>query len=1305
MIHIGLELMVLLLQSPAISAFVFKASVLPLAQLPGHLKSFPQRWPLPRGDLYHWIPLLNRFDDILENFNREYDLEAGPQSRPFGRGLLAKGVAEESKSSTVTSTSETDLDSLGLESDGDRVLVETLLEFSKSLLENCGNRSLYNSSERLGALLNTTSLSLLSSTLQLAIRLAQRYHASRQRGAGNQHLNNALLASHYNIDLEKVQKLANTFVKTPLPRHELAQTPTTAKGKGKAQASLRTLGSTGGNDLLALVQNPPLTNGSVKSHAPSNQHLVDAEDWGSVLLNYYQPATAKNEDSAPMTPTPSRRASGLSRPSQLSSTEDTEESSPAAHLGKSTEATTAGMKHLEIPHSKVASTPVEDILKEQSDAIPNDSRYDFLSKLRVAHAMTTSLATRQEMVKIRLLAITNLTYIYPEFTLQQKIFTPDSDEPRNLQLAYQLAELVHSSNNQRSGVPVPLQTVALGTLEALSKHKPKASDICAALTININHGILFSLLQRAVDDMGKEDTDELDVEKEEWREAVFSLLDALPASSPRTGETLMAAGLLEILIEVLNLRTKRAERNHPKVLTFLNTFIYTVRDAFQNLANAKGLDTISDLIAYEVQSSAERATEDGGLSMEYRNQVTDYQIPFYQQQTLRMLFKIINHMMSHSTGNFDRLLRNLIDSPQLLAGLRTVITNPKIFGSSVWSGAVNIMSSFIHNEPTSYAVISEAGLSKGLLDSMRSPALPVGEVNDSADGPEDRAQEGGQEQGLPDANADTETLMKYFLLELPKTQATRPEDYVLANGILPATDAIVTVPQAFGAICLNNSGMSLFRKSSALEHFFEIFESSDHVKALSSEMDLARLLGSSFDELVRHHPDLKMLVLSAILRMINRVIDLCKARGDKPGYGAKLWVETEKGDLLEADFRASSSTSQAITSPEDVENAMDEKNGPNSPTFIEICMKFLSGFFENHPHCSLFVEAGGATKIRELATLPGLPYDFNNTTASHEIAGILHRCAEQNPHLVLPGLLQQTQITADTLKPLLDYSKDGGYFEKYTTPRDPNIGPVECETGSSIVSSLVQIQTLCNIWIEVFSPPHFNSRSSHTPFSQVNLVDYYKSVIKCLGLLHRVCVWEEILLQKRIPESWTKATQIKGYGMGSAEADEIFGFLSNQDEEPEGLNGDSTMIDSEEQSSSNGTINGLSEKRSKRLSISTDKRTAAFKNTRTLRYLLSQIPSCIVPFLQGLGKALVGKRRAGPSDLYPRQSAHMVAESMSDAILDQLQYEAPKNYTSVKDRYAYWIVILTSISQLVIEGWLLSPHLHIVKAYQDFRPC
>ena len=83
-----------------------------------------------------------------------------------------------------------------------------------------------------------------------------------------------------------------------------------------------------------------------------------------------------------------------------------------------------------------------------------------------------------------------------------------------------------------------------------------------------------------------------------------------------------------------------------------------------------------------------------------------------------MLFKFMQHMMVQSGGNADRLLRNLIDSPKLLSALKVVVENGVIWGSNIWSTVVGIVIAFIYNEPTSCAVVHEAGLSHALLETV-----------------------------------------------------------------------------------------------------------------------------------------------------------------------------------------------------------------------------------------------------------------------------------------------------------------------------------------------------------------------------------------------------------------------------------------------------------------------------------------------------------------------------------------------------------------------------------------------------------
>ena len=1248
--------------------------------------------------------MLNRFDHILEQFIQEYGLDSGPQRKPFGTVVLTRGVAAEDGDVKISGTDPAKLEPLHFALDGDRELVEHILRFSRTLLENCGNRSLYGSSERLSDLLNTTNLSLLSTSLQLMVRLAQRYHASRQKTTNsNQNLNNALLASHYNIDLEKVQKLAEPFVKLPASYHKAFQTPAGKKGKEKASTIRNRSVTTNANDMLSLMQtSTPAMNGSAKQSALVSKLEYDSsrwEDWEGVSLMYYPVNTSKDESKA-ATPTPSRRASNLSKPSRLSSSDDV--SDPiATQSGEKLNEKSTSMANIEFIPGQIKSTSMENLLSNTPSNVPKDVQYELLSRLRVAHAIMNSLETRQEIIGIRLLALTNLAYIYTEDTFKQKVLQRDSDEPRNLQLVQLICDLLHPPASKPANVPVKLQTYALGTLEAFVKLKTKASDVCSALSVNVNHGVLFFLLRKAVADMGTESLGAMDIQLEEWREAVFALLDSLPTSTPRTGEALIAAGVLSILVEILNLRTPKAERSFPKTLTFLNNLMTPVRDAFQTLANVSGLECVSALMAYEVTSSLERAQNGLGLQLEYRNRVVDYQIPFYGQQTLRMIFKIIREMMTTSSGNFDRLLRNFIDSPTLLGGLRTVIVNPETFGSNVWSGAVNIMSSFIHNEPTSYAVISEAGLSKGLLETLSKKPLPLIKAG-SADGDVAKNDDGAIQEteghnDLPEASADTETFMTYFMQTL--RAETVSGDRPLAKGVLPTTEPIIAIPHALGALCLNQAGMSMVKKTDALDNFLEIFESPAHVKIMTSEQELGQLVGQALEELIRHHPSLKMLVLSSVIKMIGRVQDLCLKIGKKSNSGAKLWLQGNDGrpvaaggvgahgSNIETDGDVLMEDLNTLLEPSDSQKSLvmpfavgDEEGEPNIMSYITALMRFLSGFAENQTSASLLIDAGVAERVLDIATLPVLAHDHNNHNASIELKRVMTVFAEAKPHLVLPTLLQRTQSAVDRLTPLHSYAGSDSFFSEFTSPSvtssDESKQLSHVTLGTTIAQSLVAVHTLCDILAEVFFHPPFNTRSTQTPFSLVNLTDAYINLIKDLGSLHRVCVWEEILLMKRLPESWAKASQLRGFGIGSAEADKVFDDLPQLESVPE--NSDP---------SSSSPTNGINSSLSKKQISVDEKESAAFQNSRILRFLLGQIPAVTTPFFRSLGKSLLGKRRSHTPDPYLRQNASMIADAIAAAYTQMFTYGPPNNANKMQ-RYSYWIVVLTSISRLLIEGAL-----------------
>ncbi|KAG0268219.1 hypothetical protein BGZ95_002557, partial [Linnemannia exigua] len=117
----------------------------PEAELAAHIEATPE-WTWPRGDLFHWVGVLNRFDEILDTLCKTHDMKK-PQPKEF--------------------------------SPTDRRLTLAILSFSRLLLESCTNRNLYASYEQLNDLLNTRDLDILESCLRMLLRPAQRHSAQR----------------------------------------------------------------------------------------------------------------------------------------------------------------------------------------------------------------------------------------------------------------------------------------------------------------------------------------------------------------------------------------------------------------------------------------------------------------------------------------------------------------------------------------------------------------------------------------------------------------------------------------------------------------------------------------------------------------------------------------------------------------------------------------------------------------------------------------------------------------------------------------------------------------------------------------------------------------------------------------------------------------------------------------------------------------------------------------------------------------------------------------------------------------------
>ncbi|TVY92941.1 E3 ubiquitin-protein ligase TOM1-like [Lachnellula willkommii] len=957
--------------------------------------------------------------------------------------------------------------------------------------------------------------------------------------------------------------------------------------------------------------------------------------------------------------------------------------------------------------------------------MPQDKQYELLSKLRVASALTTSLETRRQMLSVRLLAITNLAYVHPETTFIDSVLKQDSDEPRRLQLVYQLAELVHPPPEGDVAVPLPLQTLALSALTSILEHPSKYNDVCTALNTNVNHGVLLYVVRKAVAEMGSNDgSDNKMTEQDRWRNALFNLLSTPSglSANPRTAGDLVTAGLIPIFVEVLTLRTNIAERYQPDVLKILDTIMYSARDAFQTLVNADGLDVVSNLIVFEVKNAAENAATGKGTPSELHSLAVDYDIPFYQQQTLQKLFKFIHHMMSTAGGyggNFDRLLRNLIDSSQLLGSLRQIIGNSHCFGSIVWTNAVSILNDFINNEPTSYAVIAEAGLSKGFLEAVTGTeiAMPLETKKDQAE-TEETAQP-SVEQSSPAAGTDDDDDDDDDDEDSSDDEASKPQrpsseklqaprQGPLAKGVMPTPETISIVPQAFGAICLNNAGMKMFQQSRALGTFFEVFESREHVKCMVTNPELPNTLGATFDELARHHPPLKTAIINAVLEMVARVGYLCKMDAEKKKIGTKLFATDSSGRVAIADaylvpaVNPGKGKRKAIDDGGDVdmqdagqelgEVATEElssenatPNASNTP-YISVVSAFLNAILANPSIRSEFCSIGGIEYVLDLADSPCLYTGFADSHQSRSLQSVIGTLAEHKPHLAIPSLLRRAQSAADVLAPFANHTDAGAFFAPFVNAELSQTADAEfISQGTTYAKAFVNLHSLLRSLHACFqtASQFAHGRSSTTSFIQINVGDYYVRLVRSLGPLLGASIREDILLQNMVPAHWKnlEALAIKDPGFGEPTTEDILG-TELPSPAPETAEPDTAVT-----SHSTNPVNGDSSIPAvndatkpvdeEKMPTKSEQKNQFFQNYRTINSMLKT--RSISTFFQILGKALVTKRNP---DAFQKQSHMSIADALAETML--LQLGRSDNSPSIEN-LKYWIRLLGVLKEMLVD--------------------
>ncbi|POW21745.1 hypothetical protein PSHT_02052 [Puccinia striiformis] len=635
-------------------------------------------WQYPRSDLMFWIPVLNRFDAYLETTIKEYELR-GPGSK-------------KEKDSDGKEVKENDSNRIGVQvnefAPDTKRMTLAIFGFIKLLLENCTNRKLFSSYDRLNDFLLTTDTDVLLANLRLILRSAQQWSVQHQDMNGGFGISHSRL-----LDLLQSWSSIGGTEKANLTLVELIQQsiPTSSEAEDSPM------------DTNPLPSNP--------QHSPEVTFLfyrkVDpkptaqlpiaakptADEKGKGKDVATGPSTSSNQPAhSPTTPTPK------SRPKEKSSAAQTSPAQPLAPV--------EGLATIHVSADTLASgRRPQDILADliEQHQLPIDCRFKLFHRIRIAIALRNSLDVRRFAV-VRLLALAIYAHTTDETTAVSKLFIYEPG------LISQLSELINLEIGG-DGLGGDIQAAAFYALEGISRYRGKIAEVAGAVGVSVSHGTLMQVVRK----MAKELERERAACKDEFIDSLFCFLSCLQLSV-YAGSLLVGAGVVPVLVDI-------CKNSHPnqigtviRAVTNLDGLLYGFTSAFALFNQVDGLKVFVNRIKDEV----DKAISEHHVDITSSSKPSELLIGMLSHSSaglLKALFRSIQRLLT-SAGTLESV-RNLTET-QLPQSIKLIIQNKAIFGYQIYSLAINMMSTLIHSEPTSLAILQEAGLPEALYDAIDS---------------------------------------------------------------------------------------------------------------------------------------------------------------------------------------------------------------------------------------------------------------------------------------------------------------------------------------------------------------------------------------------------------------------------------------------------------------------------------------------------------------------------------------------------------------------------------------------------------
>ncbi|KAK2463266.1 hypothetical protein APHAL10511_004921 [Amanita phalloides] len=873
---------------------------------------------------------------------------------------------------------------------------------------------------------------------------------------------------------------------------------------------------------------------------------------------------------------------------------DATQSARKTHTSPSTTGQVSIVLDEQVLHSKPMMHVMAETIEKYS--VPESEKFELLCRTRASLALLGTADEREKLTIVRLLAIAIFGHTHPEAQAATSLFLYEPD------LIPHIAELLQVDRN----VPISVQTAAIAALDALARYRGKIQEVLTAVNAGVNHGILMALFRKMVFDI----SDPESTVPHAFIEALLSFVTFI-ASHASGGNMVVGAGLIPLLIQIIENKASARTSALSKTMQLVDNVLYSFASAFQVFCNSRGVEVLVERIEYEVHVDI----------VNYLTSIPSNELPVSRSAVLKHVLRSMHRMMQ-SSGSTEGL-RGLIDT-SLLKSIKSIIDHRDLFGPSVLPLAINIMATFVHNEPTSLTIIQEAG--------------------------------------LPEAF--------YNAIEM---------------GLEPAIEVIQAIPNAIGALCLNEPGQTqLAKRPSIIPSIFSIFTSERHSKVLLDKEN-AVLIGTAIDELIRHHPSLKTPVFDAIRATLAKIEELGKAFVVPPSqqhwYNLVPVPTSSDNDVPMDDVESSHITSDAVVEQDNEDDDIADRSHDNEiVSYIDIVGRFLEGLFQHSPHCRDFViTTDGFAQLGRLTGLPCLPYDYANGVASDSMVQIMRTTVEVVTNETFMLLAKLVSESLENTRNFWENVEDQSKLLSLVDTTGDNF-----EDANRQFRNLVTLHIRITLLSDVFATAGYAHGRASISLLQILMNNMTPQVVANLGALHRASVWENIALLVGLSMKGINVTQ---------------SLLSSLEMSP-----DQSMVNLGDletpvfQGGTNGAQPASTNTNTANLP-NQDKTRKDFRerNAAAIKHLTHGLPSSLAPFFQAMVKMFHARRNP--------DAAQKKQISESSAVVADIMLKHLRNMPSsdVSSLFTYHSVMLSLFTTLLIDERTTTKSLHTVQLYSLYR--